>query len=331
MFSRSILLPSLIVCVIAAPLIFSSANKSVSPNSAPTTSSTIQAGYRGSNGQMFLPSAQNGNNSNPFQQTGSINIQNARTGSPVFNPSTSGAPQVNPAATINNGQPYNAYSNPASSFNPSLQPRAVSNGVFGTYPQNQPNTFGMQPDFAAAQTFVFPGNANGPDLSAEPMQFIPVMNFEEIFRFDISPGWIKSRWNRVSTSPGDRGLHGLRVALVTGTNSWDLHGSLTYYFGLNQQLQRITFRGWAGDSTRFVNLLTQKYNFKAQPTHSAGFYLAQSKRKPTGGLLMQNPAVIYTDNPVQQVALVMEMNQPNGPFQLSDDFRSLIIGSNATR
>jgi hypothetical protein len=55
--------------------------------------------------------------------------------------------------------------------------------------------------------------------------------------------------------------------------------------------------------------------------------LAESKRKPTGAILMQHPTVIYTENPVQQVAVVMEMNNPQSKFELSDDFRSLIIGS----
>ena len=324
MFSRSILLPSLIVCVIAAPLIYSSANKPEAPQTfqpgQPNTA--FQAGYQGSSGSpTFLPRAQIGTRPNPFQQTGSINIQNAPTGSPMFNQSAGTLP-VNPALPAKNGVAVNS----AFGHQPIFQSGTV--GTVGTnFAYNQPIGPGMQPDYSAAQTFVFPGNVNGPDLSAEPMQFIPVMNFEEIFRFDISPGWVKSRWKRVSTSPGDLGLHGLRVAVVTGTNSWDLHGSLTYYFGSNQRLQRITFRGWAGDSTRFTNLLTQKYNFKSQPTHTAGYYLAQTKRKPTGGLLIKHPAVIYTENPVQQVALVMEMNQPNGPFQLSSDFRSLIVGS----
>ena len=334
MFSRSILLPSLIVCAIAAPVLISSVKDRGAPqtNQPGQPSTTIQAGYQQSGRPTFLPRAQIGNARSPYQQTGSINIQNAPIGNPVFNQSVAGKTPVNPALQIN----------PALSANPVFQPNQTfptnpvisggfSGGVAPVNFANQPIIAGMQPDYSAAQTFVFPGNANGPDLTAEPMQFIPVMNFEEIFRYDISPSWIKSRWKRVSTSPGDKGLHGLRVALVTGTNSWDLHGSLTYYFAANQQLQRITFRGWAGDSSRFVNLLTSKFNFQAQATHTAGFYLSQANGKPTGGLLLKHPAVIYTDNPVQQVALVMEMNHPNGPFQLSDDFRSLIMGANAAQ
>jgi len=118
----------------------------------------------------------------------------------------------------------------------------------------QPDFGQMTPDFGAAQTFVLPGNAHGPNLSAQPLEFLPVTNFEEIF-----------------PSPGDYELHGLRVALITGTNSWDLHGSLTYYFDTSHRVQRITFRGWSGDATKLITLLTQKYGFRQQQTHWAGF------------------------------------------------------------
>ncbi len=185
----------------------------------------------------------------------------------------------------------------------------------------------MTPDYGATQTVILPGNAFGPDLNAAALEFMPVTNFEEIFRFNVDPNWIKRRWNRVSTSPGDYGLHGLRVALVTGTNSWDVHGSLTYYFDSSQHVQRITFRGWSGDASKLTNLLVQRYGFKSQPTQWAGFYLAENRRKPIGGMLMQHPAVIYTENPAQQIAVVMELNNPEGKFELSNDFRSLIIGS----
>ncbi len=185
----------------------------------------------------------------------------------------------------------------------------------------------MTPDYGAAQTFVFPGNAYGPDLTAPPLENLPVTDFNEVFRFDISRQWVQQRWKRVSTVPATSGLSGMRVALVTGTHSWDLHGSLTYYFDERQQLQRITFRGWAGDPQKLLSLLTTKFSFAQQPTTLAGFYLAKSWRRMTGGLLMKTPDVLQRENVVQQVGLVMEINNPNGSFELSEEFRALIAGS----
>jgi hypothetical protein len=187
----------------------------------------------------------------------------------------------------------------------------------------------MMPDYGAAETYYFPGNEFGPDLSAEPLENLPVQNLQEIFRFDLSKAWVQSRWKRISTNPIDygSGLTGLRVPLVTGTNTWDLHGSLTYFFDDQQQLQRITFRGWTGNPGQLLQLLQSQFQFKSQPTNLAGFYLAESWRKTTGGMMMKTPAVIDSSNPYQQYGVVLEINNPQGPLELSDDFVRLIEGS----
>ena len=138
------------------------------------------------------------------------------------------------------------------------------------------NIVSGMPDMMAAQTVILPGNEFGPDLTAKPLEFLPITDFSEIFRFNVTPNWVKGRWKRISTNPGEDGLQGMRVALVTGVNSWDLHGSLTYYFDNSKKCQRITFRGWTGDPSRFLNMLTQRFDFEAQETHLAGFYLADN-------------------------------------------------------
>jgi hypothetical protein len=203
-------------------------------------------------------------------------------------------------------------------------PGSVSNAVLGM-------TSGMVPEYGAAETLVFPGNERGPDLNATPLDFVPVADFAEIFRFDITADWVKRRWKRVSTNAGDNtgdvGLRGLRVAVVTGLNSWDLHGSLTYYFDAQQRLQRITFRGWTGDPNRLLRLLSGAYEFRPQPSLLAGFYVAQNRRNPTGALLMKEPPVVSADNPTEQMALVLEINNPTSKMTLSDNIRLLIAGS----
>ena len=331
MFTRSILIPSLVAVAVASPIMFSEGTKTAqSPDQASATSS-YQVGFErpGSPSPFFEQASSPGYPSTAAQP--SLASQHAPIGNPIFQGNQlAGIPVSNPALVGQSGHafsPVAVNSVPAQASFPSgiqVAPQIVSEWPGATI---QPDVTGMVPDIGAAQTLVFPGNAHGPDFSAPPLEFIPVGNFEEIFRFDISPTWVRRRWKRVSTNPGDQGLHGLRVALVTGTNSWDLHGSLTYFFDANQRLQRITFRGWTGDESRLTNLLTQRYGFKTQPTHWAGFYLAQRRRQATGALLMQHPTVIYTENPVQQVALVMEINNPQGNFSLSGDFQTLIQGS----
>ena len=341
---RSILVPSILALIVATPFLFSKSNtKRTGLGTGPGNYQAQYGGYsRGLS--ATLPNSQNfgnlqrQNGANPFHQAnatlgsntnGSLNSQSAPIGNPGL------AALDNPALR----QPIAATAI-APGF-PNTQPIPMGQPIPGGLPAGLPGGFSGQgtqpdlsqwtPDFGAAQTFVLPGNAHGPDLNAQPLEFLPVTNFEEIFRFDINPTWIKQRWKRVSTSPGERDFHGLRVALITGTNSWDLHGSLTYYLDTSQRVQRITFRGWTGDSTKVVSLLTQRYQFRPQQTHWAGFYIAGTKRKTTGGLLMQHPTVIQTDNPVQQVAIVLEINNPSGKSVLSHDFHSLIEGSLSTR
>ena len=207
-----------------------------------------------------------------------------------------------------------------------------NNNVIGMVPGNgiaagvDPAALGFTPDYGAAQTYSFNGDASGPNFGT-PLQFTPVTDFAEIFNYDVTSAWVGQRWDRVSNVPVSEGLRGKRVALVTGTNSWDLHGSLTYYFDEYQKCRRITFRGWAGDPTRLIELLTTKHGLKQQPTHWEGFYLAKRWRKSTGAMLMKSPAVTYVDNKVQQMGVLLELNDPSSKHQLSEDFISLVRGS----
>ena len=72
----------------------------------------------------------------------------------------------------------------------------------------------------------FPGNANGPFLGNGPLGFHPVHDFRQVFRFDLTPEQVKQRWDRVTSTSIGKSYRGLRVALVTGVNPWDLHGSI---------------------------------------------------------------------------------------------------------
>jgi len=182
------------------------------------------------------------------------------------------------------------------------------------------------PDYGLAETFYFPGNEFGPDFSTAPLENLPVWDFNEIFNFEITQDWVRRRWKRVSTTPFDKNFSGMRVPLVTGTQSWDLHGSMTYFFDKNQRLQRITFRGWTGDPQKLIQILTNKFQLKAQPTTLAGFYLAKHRRVPVSGMMMKFPPVLDSSQRHQQLGIVLEINRPEGG-ELSQDFTDLIIGS----
>lgn len=187
--------------------------------------------------------------------------------------------------------------------------------------------FNSPPASPIPQDVILPGNATGPDFNAVPLEFMPVANLGEIFRFDANTAWVKQRWERVSITNDKPGLKGLRVPLVTGVNTSDLFGSLTYYFDNRQALQKLTFRGWTGNPSGLVNFVTQNYGFKNQPTSSAGLYVAKSWTKSTGALYMQHPNFVSSKNPTQQVAILLEINNPKGPFELSTEVASMIFNS----
>ncbi|MEM9410485.1 MAG: DUF6690 family protein [Planctomycetota bacterium] len=171
---------------------------------------------------------------------------------------------------------------------------------------------------------ILPGNAAGPDFNAVPLEFMPVNQLGDIFRFDVNPSWVENRWERVASASDESGLSGLRVPLVTGVNMNDLFGSLTYYFDNRQQLQRLSFRGWTGKPDGLVQFLSNNYEFKIQPTTASGLYVAKSWTKTTGALYMQRPVVTGPKNPTQKVAVLLEINNPNGNYQLTEEVSRMI-------
>lgn len=106
-----------------------------------------------------------------------------------------------------------------------------------------------------------------------PLEGRPVTDLGEVLRFDVTPGWVISRWPRVSTGGPHLQLQGYRVPLVTGTKESDIAGSLTYYFNAQQAVQRITFIGTTGDGKKLVGLLTTRYGFIHRPTNNPGLYI----------------------------------------------------------
>jgi len=348
---RSILLPTLVACFIAVPLLY---QKSTTRDLSPQIQSVPNAQNVRSDYDFYVSqpteanlaaarpySPPHANSSYNPRQTSSANrslrpddrastvltASTALTVTPdsTLHPILNRASQ-NPQATHRMNLPQLSEPSLSPKSLPVLMPSSTSGGNYMTASSSQiplsptVNFNQMTPDYGAVQTQTFRGNAFGPDLTTEPMQFVPVSNFQEIFRFNVSPAWAKQRWERLTAIPAENGLHGLRTALVTGTNSWDLNGALTYHFDQNHRTQRITFRGWVGDPSRLINLVTQHFGFKPQPTHWAGLYVATFDGEQTGGLLMKDPDTIDRRNQVQRTAVIMEINQPSGRFKLSDEF-----------
>ena len=145
------------------------------------------------------------------------------------------------------------------------------------------------------------------------LEGFPTFDFAEVFRFDVSPGWIMSRWSRVSAALGTLQLQGYRVPLVTGTAEDDLAGSLTYYFNSAQQVQRITFSGTTGDSRKLVHFITGRYGFARRVANNPSLFLYEipETQGPPKNLLEVRPArLLRADLPYQRFEVELSIERP---------------------
>ena len=136
-----------------------------------------------------------------------------------------------------------------------------------------------------------------------PLEGVAVRDFGEIFRFDVTTGWVMSRWSRVSTGMAQLQLQGYRIPLVTGTARNDLAGALTYYFGPEQRVRKITFNGTTGDATRLVQLVTSRYGLRRRPANDSGLFIyeAPDAEGDVQSLLRIRPTgIVKADQPYQR-------------------------------
>ena len=86
-----------------------------------------------------------------------------------------------------------------------------------------------------------------------------------------------------------------------------------------------------GDTARLVELMTQTFGLRSQPTHFAGLYVSSNRRGPTGALIMRHPDVVRAENPNQQVAVVLEVNNSQGNFPISQNMQQMLNSAGNNR
>jgi len=145
----------------------------------------------------------------------------------------------------------------------------------------------------------------------------PANQLTDVVRFDVTPGWVTSRWKRVSTTLAETDLYGLRVPLVTGTEPHDVAGSLTYYFDKTGQAQRITFDGVVGDERQLVATAIQVFHLKPEPAAGTGLYLAKWNRVPRSVLQLRYSPVVHSSDRQAKLEVYLEINRPAKKYGLS--------------
>ncbi|MGQ0637251.1 MAG: DUF6690 family protein [Planctomycetaceae bacterium] len=129
-----------------------------------------------------------------------------------------------------------------------------------------------------------------PDQTAAAPDAQP-MTFAQVFRFDLSPQSVTQRWPRVSTGLTDVRYQGYRVPLVTGSESGDLAGSLTYYFDSHPRLRRISFLGTTDEPARIVDFVMREFGMKRYNDGNARITTYRA-RYPYNGSLRIAPAEV---------------------------------------
>lgn len=161
---------------------------------------------------------------------------------------------------------------------------------------------------------------DGPALAAAPppsagtgLDRHPTTNeLADVFRWDVSPPWVLGRWPRVSAGLADVESQGYRVPLVTGGQSDDLAGSLTYYFDRRQRLTRILFQGSTGDGRKLVALLAARFGFVREWNNDPSLYLYRVRdgKKVLGELRIQPARVVRADSPHSRFDVALLISRP---------------------
>jgi len=151
--------------------------------------------------------------------------------------------------------------------------------------------------------------ANYKPVSGTPGNAVPTP-IEQVFRFDLTPQWVASRWPRVSTVAGsDPDQLGMRVVLVTGTRPDDIAGSLSYFFDRHHQLQRITFSGSTRDPRRLLATVVTPNKLKSQPTTEIAHYIAGNPDAPTSEVMVRHLPVIEAERGFAETEVDVDLSR----------------------
>ncbi len=146
-----------------------------------------------------------------------------------------------------------------------------------------------------------------------PLDSPPVVSLDEALRFEVTAGWVLSRWPRVSSGVAELPLQGYRVPLVTGTAEADLAGALTYYFNPRQQVQRITFHGTTGSPQHLIQMLVAQYHFGRRLMNDARvlrFEVAAPSGPAKSYLEIRSVPVVKASDPYRRFEVILVMERP---------------------
>ena len=156
---------------------------------------------------------------------------------------------------------------------------------------------------------------------AHPRPTGPVgLSVADLLRFDITKAWLQQNWKTVTTDLPAHPLHGYRVPIMTGTQPYDVVGSLTYYFNEHHRIERITLYGFTSDYTALTTLVQQRFGLKQYASVGPATYLAFYGENPINFMQIQvAPAPSAGAGPVTRFEIELELNLPSEEALLSPE------------
>ena len=172
---------------------------------------------------------------------------------------------------------------------------------------------------------------SGLDPLAPASDFQPPIDLREVLRFDIDPDFVYRRFARVSTVLSDLSLDGLRVPLVSGTQAYDVAGSLTYYFDINKTLRRIQMQGVTGDARGLIELMVQHYRLHAEPSLGGQLLTTRWNNRVTSFMHVAPAPVVTSASPNARFAFYLEINPPADRYGLSQEAMQMLVQAQAAK
>lgn len=147
----------------------------------------------------------------------------------------------------------------------------------------------------------------------------PPIDLRNVIRFDVTPEFVYRSFPRVSTVLSDLNYDGLRVALVSGTQSYDVAGSLTYYFDNSKSVRRIQFQGVTGDAGPLVQLMVQHYRLNPERSLGGQLFTMRWNNRVTSFMHVAPAPVVTAQEPNARFAFFLEINKPSDHYGLSQE------------
>jgi hypothetical protein len=172
---------------------------------------------------------------------------------------------------------------------------------------------------------------SGLDPLAPVSDFQPPIDLREVLRFDIDPDFVFRRFARVSTVLSDLSFDGLRVPLVSGTQAYDVAGSLTYYFDINKKLRRIQMQGVTGDARGLIELMVQHYRLGPEPSLGGQLLTTRWNNRVTSFMHVAPAPVVTSASPNARFAFYLEINPPADRYGLSQEAMQMLVQAQAAK